>query len=204
MPTPLPSPSAIETTTLVETLGGWTGAISDIATAAAIAVGGWWTYVKFIRERTEWPRATLEHRISHLDVDGQRRVLRVVEKISNTGTVLLETSERTTLVQKLIPSDSGIIDRLRDENQQEADWEVLARHVLDDPDKQASIEPGESDHFEHDFVIDSDIDVVQVYSYFKNVKHEEREMGWPMTTIYDMRSDEPVKSKLENVTTKEE
>lgn len=204
MPTPLPSPTSVDSTPFVETLGGWTGALSDIAGVVAIAVGGWWAYDRFIRERDEWPRATLEHYIEHFDLGINQLLVRVVEKIKNTGTVILEITERTTLVQQVLPANAEVLSRMVVENEQEAEWPVLGQHVIAEEIKKASIEPGESDHFEHDFVVATDVQVIQVYSYFKNIKHQDREMGWPMTTTYDLRTEDSAKNRVEDATPKEE
>lgn len=50
------------------------------------------------------------------------------------------------------------------------------------------IEPGESDHVYFDCIINSEPEVIEVYSYFKNIKKHWRDIGWPLTTVYDLRS----------------
>lgn len=47
---------------------------------------------------------------------------------------------------------------------------------------------GETDELHFDFVVDSDVQVVVIYSYLKNVKKRRREIGWNVTLVYDLRS----------------
>ncbi len=49
------------------------------------------------------------------------------------------------------------------------------------------IEPGESDQVLFDFVVPAEVETLNVYTYFKNESKEGREIGWSLTTVYDLR-----------------
>lgn len=174
----------------VDTLNTWTEIGSNLAQVVALLVGAWWAYTRFIRQREEWPRATLHHHIQHFDLKDGRRVLRVVERIINTGPVLLEIRKKTMRIQQILPIDAVPLASLEAGDKHEAEWLQLGQHQTNDESNPTEIEPGESDQFEHDFLIDADVLVVQVYSYFRNIERKDRELGWSMTTLYDLRSEE--------------
>jgi hypothetical protein len=39
-----------------------------------------------------------------------------------------------------------------------------------------------------DFILDGDLDTILVYSYYRNVQKRNRDIGWGLTTLYDLRS----------------
>ncbi|MCH7733085.1 MAG: hypothetical protein IIB44_11370 [Candidatus Marinimicrobia bacterium] len=55
-------------------------------------------------------------------------------------------------------------------------------------DEQIEIEPNEDDEILCDFLIDKDIQTIQVYSYLKNAEKPGRDIGWGITTIHDLKS----------------
>jgi hypothetical protein len=51
------------------------------------------------------------------------------------------------------------------------------------------VEPGEIDEFHFDFVIPAHVQLVEIYSYIRNVKKQDREIGWNTTTVYSLCED---------------
>ncbi len=212
MSTPVPSPSPFTST--LDTAVSVSELILNLAQAAALVVAAVWAYNKFIRQRERWPRATMEHKIQHIDLGNKQRLLRVVEKVTNTGTVLLRLAERKTWIQQILPADRGLLAAFEAGDSLEAPWPAIGKsHEIRDQSASPEIEPGESDHFEHDFLVDLDVEVVQVYSHFQNVRRNPRwrrllrrkdNRGWPLTTIYDLRTSNETTNRIEDAAGKEE
>ena len=85
----------------------WTEIGGKVAEIIALAVGAIWAYNRFIRQREEWPRATIQHHIRHFDLPDGRRILRVTERIKNSSPVLIQICERRTTVQQILPLIKG-------------------------------------------------------------------------------------------------
>lgn len=200
--TPTPSPSVLDS---VDAVAGWTEAASNVVQILAIIIGAIWTYMLFVRHREKWPRATLEHLIQHWSLDDRRRVLRVVEKITNTGGVLLRVSTRKTWVQQIHPMLPEPLQALEAGTSQEAPWPTLGTHEKKEEKSPPELEPGESDHFEHDFLIDTEAETVQVYSHFENERRRSSswsrwrkvrdDRGWTLTTLHSLTSPKPTENK---------
>ncbi len=200
-PTPTPTVSSD-----AEVVGAWMDAALSGVQILAILVGAFWTYMLFVRHRERWPRAALEHVVDHWSFDDGRRVLRVVEKITNTGPTLLRLSSRKTWVQQILPMLPEPLAALESGTKQEAPWLRLGKpHETTAEESPPELEPGELDHFEHDFLIDSEAEVVQVYSHFQNARRRKRwwewwrksgdNRGWTLTTIHCLDSSGPTENK---------
>lgn len=201
--TPTPSPSVLDS---VDAVAGWTEAASNVVQILAIIVGAIWTNMLFVRHREKWPRATLEHLIQHWSLDDGRRVLRAVEKVTNTGPTLLRLSSRKTWVQQILPILPEPLEALESGTKQEAPWLTLGKpHETTAEENPPELEPGELEHFEHDFLIDPDAEVVQVYSHFQNPQRAKRwwewwrksgdNRGWTLTTVHRLDSSSPTENQ---------
>lgn len=182
-----------------------TDAAGNVAQMAALAIGGWWTYKKFFQKREDRPRATLSHQVTHFDIDRDHRLVRVQEQVTNAGEVLLTLSKRETRIQQVFPIDEEAVGFL-DAGEQEVPWPQLCPpHIVEDEDSPPEIEPGENDHFEHDFIIPADVEIVQIYSHFSNVSREEGDnRGWSQTTIHSLRDENRTQETIENLRAVEE
>ena len=169
----------------------WSNAAANGAQIAAIAVGGWWTYNRFIRQREEFPRATLEQVVAHRELDRHSTFLRVAVKVDNVSAVLLETDRVRTDVYQVLPvtdeaAEALAAGQLVPDGSRDAGWPCIAFFEGPGP---GQIEPGEGDEFGFDFVIPTEVSTLFVYSYIRNVTQEGRELGWGVTSLYDL--DEP-------------
>jgi len=70
--------------------------------------------------------------------------------------------------------------------QPEYPWPLIGERIFERETCFREMEPGESDEILCDFVVDSDAQVVEVYSYLQNEQKEGREIGWHLTTLYDL------------------
>jgi hypothetical protein len=166
----------------------WSNVAANGAQIVAIAVGGWWAYSRFIRQREEFPRATLEQVVAHRELDRDNTFLRVAVKIDNVSTVLLRTEQVRTDVYQVLPvkdeaADALAAGQLVPDGSRDARWPCIAYFEGPGP---GQIEPGEGDEFGFDFVIPTEASTLFVYSYIKNVTQEGRELGWGVTSLYDL------------------
>jgi hypothetical protein len=166
----------------------WSNVASNAAQVGAIVVGGWWAYTRFIRQREEFPRATLEQVVTHRELDGDHTFLRVSVKVDNVSAVLLRTETVRTDVFQVLPvtEETGKAlqaGQLVPDGSRDARWPCIAYHEGPAP---GQIEPGEGDEFGFDFVLPIEVSTLFVYSYLKNVTQAGRELGWTVTSLYDL------------------
>lgn len=171
--------------------------IADImqafATVIALLIGGIWSYMLFVKKRQRYPRASITHQISHRPMSNSKIILNVTTIISNTGDVLLSLVSGLTRVQQMLPLSTEIlksIDERKDpvpDGKTEIEWPLISERLSKWEKEEFEIEPGEKDQIYYDFIFDADIQTVSVYSYFKNVRKHERDIGWGLTTIYDLK-----------------
>lgn len=170
--------------------------IAALVQTAALLVGGAWAYLRFVKGRLWYPRASLRHTISHRPVEGGRVLLRVHTGITNSGNVILPIRDAIFRVQQVLPLADEVLRAVQagedavEEGALEVVWPGLAERVHKWPPKEIEIEPGETDEIICDFVLDEakDIETVQVYGYFENSRKRRRRrpIGWGLATLYDM------------------
>jgi len=159
----------------------------------AIVVGGIWTYILFVRKRQKYPRANITHRVEHLPISDGKTLLRVVVNISNEGEILLSLVSGFTRVQQMMPWPPELLESIKrdkefvKEGQTEVEWPLLDQRDLAFAKGKREIEPGETDELPFDFIIDSKVQIVVLYSYLKNKRKRKPEIGWNTTSIYDLR-----------------
>lgn len=193
-------------------LVGWpVSAWKDLVEAGAVCVGGVWAYMLFVRGRQRYPRASIAHSITHRLVPDGRALLRVVATIANPGVILLSLRYADAWVQQVLPLAEGIEDLATTEDgegqrEPEFKWPQIGPRLECFWQKEDfEIEPGENDQVTWEFFIDKDVETVVVYTYFQNVKKRRREIGWRLTTLYDLKETPPgkiVKSQAADLTGK--
>ncbi len=180
--------------------------VSDVAsnaiTIAGVAIGGWWTYRTFIRERTRWPKANLELAISHRDLTPDQTFLHVKVKVHNAGRGLMTLTKLRVDVRQVLPLADGSAKALGDGSlirpgRWMAEWPIRPQdhHKRLWPGKESEaeprIEPGENDEFGSDFLVPSTWETVHVYVYVTNAALKGRdELGWTVTSYYDLTGGE--------------
>jgi hypothetical protein len=166
-----------------------------IATILAIVVGGIWSYMLFVRTRQKYPRASVTHRITHRPLDSERQLVVVDVILHNTGEVLLSLESSETRVQEVLPLPSGLLGSdnatpVRD-GSTEVEWPLLESSERTWKQGEFEIEPGEVDQVTYDFIVGSDVETIRVYSYFRNTTKEKKQIGWGLTTLYDLQKEGP-------------
>jgi len=169
--------------------------VQSIVTTIAIIVGGIWTWILFVKKRHGYPRARLEHRILKKPLPDGKTLLNVQLIISNIGDVLLSIVSTSTRVQQMLPIIMDIkkcIDEGKDpvsEGNTECEWPLLSERLGKISKGEFIVEPGETETICYDFIIDADVQTIAVYSHLENLKenHKNHEIGWNLTTVYDIK-----------------
>jgi len=169
--------------------------VRSFATVAAILVGGVWSYMLFVRTRQRYPRAKIKHEITHRVLSDDKALLHIAVNINNSGDVLLSVVSAQTRIQQVLPTPPEILDSVNQgldpvqKGKTEIEWPLIGTTRKSHWAKgKREIEPGESDELHYDFVLDSRIQTVEVYTYVKNATKRGREIGWSLTTLYDLPS----------------
>lgn len=158
----------------------------------------------FVRTRQRYPRAKIEHYITHRIISSSNVLVHVGVNISNTGDVLLSLISAQTRIQQVLPVKAEIMDAISEgrdpvpKGQREIEWPLIgsSRRSTWEPGKW-EIEPGESETIYYDFIIESGIEALEVYSYFGNASKPKREIGWNLTTLYDIPSEPKMRAVLQ-------
>ena len=164
-----------------------------VATVIAFIVGGMWSYKLFVKKRLKYPRANITHKILHKPIPSGKVLLHVTTVISNTGDVLLSLISGTTRIQQMLPLSQEVLNGISEgkdpvcEQETEIEWPLLMDRDSDWKEREFEIEPGEEDQIVYDFIIDANVQTVVVYSYLKNVSKGSRDIGWSLTTVYDLK-----------------
>jgi hypothetical protein len=162
--------------------------VQAIVTIAAILVGGLWTYRIFIEERHEYPHANVEQKLSHVVLSKRAKLLRVGIELSNTGSAKMMIGKATIWVQQILPmlscpkdgvcvadETNDAIKNIKRKNDHFG-WPLIAER---NGNVEYSIEPGEKQLLEFEFIVPPEVKVARVYSYFRNEKLKEGgEIGW--------------------------
>jgi hypothetical protein len=174
-------------------------ALEAFATAAALFIGGIWTYLRFIRNRLRYPKAELRHKVICELLPEQKRLVHIVLTIVNKGDVLLPICDAWTKLYQISPATDKIGAAIAQgvepplDGQAEFDWPTLGCKEITHDFGAAEIEPGESEQLHFEFLIDPTIKAIKVYSYFKNMRKQKQwcicgepngEIGWNHTTIH--------------------
>jgi hypothetical protein len=147
-----------------------------------------------VEKRQKYPRAITSHRITHRTIATGKVLLHVIVTISNKGDVLLSLVEAEVRIQQVLPTPPEVLEKIssgvnpRQIDRQEISWPLIDKRVTIWKEGEGiEIEPGEEDNLYYDFVINSSIQTVEVYSHFKNAKKRPRDIGWNLTTIHDLQ-----------------
>ena len=166
--------------------------VGSCATTLALFVAGLWSYLLFVRKRQKYPRATLSHRITHRHVGLGKVLLHVDVVVSNTGDVLVSLVESLTRVQQVLPLPERVSEKIRagkdlvENGDSEVQWDKLDSHKVKYKKGDCEIEPGDTQEINHDFILGAEIRTVEVYSHVTNQAKRPSELGWDLTTLYDL------------------
>jgi hypothetical protein len=174
----------------VETLDHASAFGANVATVIAIAVGGWWTYSRFFKNRTGKPKAAMSHSVQDRRVTDDDLLVRIVIRLENTGSVLLPVEHLRCEISQVNPPAPEALDRLKKREfitgEHLADLGCIRCYEEKREKGKVRIEPGEADAFPFDFVVPADITTISIYSYIGNSRERKKEIGWDLTAFYDL------------------
>ena len=165
---------------------------NHVVSVVAVLFGGFWGYLLFVKRRQKYPHANLVHHITHRPFGGGKTLLQVSVTISNTGEVLLSPVFAEMRVQQLLPPLPDVVKCLEEgedpvpDGDTEVQWPQLKERKTTWPAGEFEIEPGESDQICYDFFVDSEVTTVEVYSHFRNASKRQSDIGWHLTSTYDL------------------
>jgi len=168
----------------------------------AIIIAGIWSYKLFLKNRVDYPYPTVRHDITHWCLPNNKLYLSVIVTVTNAGNVLLPLESGKVLVQQIHPLLSelqtliddaeqdalgeGKIPGLFHENTTQIAWRELGYREFQWDKGEITIEPGESEEFQYDFILENTVRTIKVITYYKNIKRKKSEAGWKLTSIYDV------------------
>lgn len=165
--------------------------LSSIVSIAAIIIGGWVAYRKFIREEPLAPRADISHSATCTKLDNQISLVQLVVTIKNVGTTVLKPIEGYSFLQQVLPLEKSIADSLHSgkdpvgETKTEIDWPKLKQRDYPLREDKVEIHPGESERLYCEFIIPAAIKTIVAYSLL-TLDREESDLGWDCTTYHDI------------------
>jgi hypothetical protein len=179
---------------------GWSELVRNGLTAAAIIVGGVWTWLVFVRTRQRLPRVDFVCRVARFCIDETRVLFRVTLVVENKGVVLLSMERARVWLQRLKPWDLNEVAKISElpveiraerAPSAEGEWPLVGERDIVFDKGQKEIEPGETDELSFDFVLEDPPEILLVYAYLSNRKKARaicaREIGWEATAIHDVK-----------------
>lgn len=172
--------------------------VQSLVTISAVIVGGVWTYTLFIHQRNQYPHVNLDHKLAHLALSKELNLLRVGLDVSNAGTTRFFMGKTIVRVQQVLPiatceaNQPCASDQVREaastvaRNRDSFSWPLITKRERDF-EESSSMEPGEKQRLEFEFVIPAHVRVARVYTYVKNnlLGIPGDEYGWSMTSYYN-------------------
>jgi len=166
--------------------------IQSLITAAAIIVGGIWSYLLFVRKRQKYPRAKLEHRIVHWAVDKDTVLVSIDIIIFNTSDVLLSLVSGKIDVHQVLPPENKFLQMLNEvkpmmsQRIEDIHWPSLFSYKEHWEKQVVEIEPGESEQLHYTLLLSSEVHMIHVESFFRNIA-KRRRLEWGLETFHDMQ-----------------
>jgi hypothetical protein len=164
--------------------------VQGSVTVAAVFVGGAWSYRLFVRKRQPFPRARLEHQVSHYQRKDGAVLISVKVTVINTGETLLRLTEGETTIRQVLPlsarAQAAPIDLPPPLRSVTVGWSLLAREPEAWGDEPLEIEPGNRDELHYFFPLPAGSQVLLIRTFFANGRARDEGSGWNVTTVYDL------------------
>jgi hypothetical protein len=166
--------------------------IKNIFEVGAIITGGIWAYMLFISQRQRFPSVKISHRISHRSIGADRLLLNVEVDICNDGKILLGIPSLTTRIRRVKPVDYGLLQHIDQgheivpDRRMNVEWPVIKEKKLEWKVVIYELEPGEYEQFHYDFIVDKNVETLQVFTFLPNRLKADRGIGWRCFSTYDL------------------
>jgi hypothetical protein len=165
----------------------WTDILTSISSVIVIIGSAFWSYKMYRQKRCRFPKASLTQEIQKIKLTDDKICIHTCITIKNIGDVLLSIDSVKHHIYQVLPLTkemSGKVENgqnLYDEKGKEIDWPIIDHREISVG--QFEIEPGENDVIQFDSLIPSNVQVIQVYTYLKNVTKRNKEIGWSIWKI---------------------
>lgn len=166
--------------------------VQSAVTVAAILLGGLWSYFLFVKKRQKYPRAVISQEFTRRPLVKGKVLLSIRTVVRNAGDVLLSLETGEVRVQQVLPLSDDLKAVLLGEGDlvgeggTEVEWPLISSRRFQWEKGDCEIEPGESERVDADFILDSHVRTITAYSHFQNTKKRKRDIGWGLTTVYDI------------------
>lgn len=163
--------------------------LETYVTTAAIVVGGFWTYRKFVRHRTGFPIVELSLTPQPLRLDAGWLV-RVDVVMKNVGVTLAKFDSAELRLRQILPLPGDVAEGLASgydpvpEGESQIMWPCLSRREWDGEELGFEVEPGEGGSLHADFFVPGGVEAVEFYFYLGNPKKRKQGVGWSKSVIY--------------------
>lgn len=168
--------------------------IESLITITAIILGGFWTYLLFIKHREKYPKALIRHKIHQINVENEI-LIRLTIQIENIGGVILPITSGEVWLQQWRPVDNSVKEAIDSfkildaTNKTEIGWPIIDKRTFNyNHENDYELEPGEIDKFEFDFITEKAVDVIQFYTHIENAKKSNK--GWNNTSIHKLKTND--------------
>ena len=165
-------------------LGTWkdvTAVIQSIATVLGILAAGWW----FFNQGTLAPHADLSQSVQTLDIHPNWRLVRLSVTLKNVGAVPVSLKSGRVYIARVLPLEDAIRKRIDsgytpiDADTQQVPWPSIGKPYQIELDSE--IWPGESESYNFDFMIPTDLCEVMLYSELASQPN--RHLHWDEQTL---------------------
>lgn len=193
-----------ETKTKLSAVKEIAGLIQSLLTILAVIIGAGWALWEFGLKRVSTPKLVIEHRVTSLRVSDDYRLIHLSVRHENKGETLVHLDSADIRIQRVLPLPKRVRDSIASGQSPAADggvviaWPMLCRL---NQSTSAELEPSESHELTYEFVIPAYVDVLKVYSYFRNSEktRDDGEIGWAQTSIYSVPKEEERSDGVENI-----
>lgn len=175
-----------------------TGVFQSAVTIVAIVVGGVFAWFKLQAFRDFEPHLTVTHEVHHRAISPNYVHIDVTATLHNSSRVKIELQEADFAIQWIAPASDELVLELYDEVFDDGledylQWPTIDEGRRDWNSGELLVEPGESHHETYEFLVSRDVEVVLVYTYFRNPRYSSSSRsaeGWGASTVYDIVSED--------------
>ena len=175
-----------------------TGAFQSGVTIVAIVAGGIFALFKLQAFRDFEPHLTVTHEVNHRSISPSYVHIDVTATLHNSSRVKIELQEADFAIQWIAPASDELVLELYDEVFDDGledylQWPTIDEGRRDWNSGELLVEPGESHHETYEFLVSRDVEVVLVYTYFRNPRYSSSSRsaeGWGASTVYDIVSED--------------
>ena len=170
--------------------------VQAITTSVGIVIGGIWTYLLFVRQRLAFPKVNIDILVDDEILCEGTRLVHVEIRLENVGNVVLLSNYAELRLRKVIPIPEELkpdIEKGIDPVQvgkTEIEWPMIAGREWRWDKGDFEIEPGEPDSHHADYIIPTNVQVVEFYYFVSNAKKKRQGIGWTLTKIHKFYSKE--------------